>query len=100
MNITSKQRSALRAQANGLEAVFQIGKGGVEPQLVQSLKNCLAKRELVKLRLLETSPIAAKDAAEKLAQECGAQVVQVIGRVVVLFCQKPKESAFNQVLGL
>lgn len=99
MTLTSKQRAALRGAANGLDPVFQIGKGGVEPQLVKAVADCLAKRELVKLRLLETSPVLAKAAAAQLAQECDAQVIQVIGRVVVLFRKKKKESAFDEVLG-
>ena len=97
LTLTSKQRATLRGTANGLDALFQVGKGGVEPQLVKSV-DCLEKRELVKLRLLETAPESAQEAAAQLAKECRAQVVQVIGRVVVLFRQKPKDSAFSDLL--
>lgn len=98
MTLTSKQRAALRGAANGLDPVFQIGKGGIEPQLVKAVDDCLAKRELVKLRLLETAPEDPKEASAQLAAACKAQVVQVIGRVVVLFRRKKKESAFDEVL--
>ena len=98
LTLTSKQRATLRGTANGLDALFQVGKGGVEPQLVKSVSDCLEKRELVKLRLLETAPESAQEAAAQLAKECRAQVVQVIGRVVVLFRQKPKDSAFSDLL--
>lgn len=96
--LTSKQRAALRKAANGLEAVFQVGKGGVDEALVKATDDCIAKRELIKLKLLETSPVPAREAAEQLAAATGAQVVQVIGRVVVLFRKKKKESAFAEVL--
>lgn len=96
--LNSKQRAALRRAANGLDPVFQIGKGGVDAPLCQATADCLAKRELVKLRLLETAPVTPRDAAEELAAATGAQVVQVIGRVMVLFLQKKKESAFDEVL--
>ncbi|MDL2327738.1 YhbY family RNA-binding protein [Ruminococcaceae bacterium OttesenSCG-928-A11] len=95
--LTSKTRAALRKEANGLQALFQVGKGGVDAQLTQGVAECLAKRELVKLRLLETSPVDARTAAEELAGATGAEVVQVIGRVVVLFLKKKKESAFDWV---
>ncbi|MDL2219540.1 YhbY family RNA-binding protein [Ruminococcaceae bacterium OttesenSCG-928-O06] len=96
--LSSKNRAALRKAANGLSPVFQIGKGGVDAPLIQATADCLAKRELVKLKLLETSPVPAREAAEELAAATGAEVVQVIGRVVVLFLQKKKESAFAEVL--
>lgn len=96
--LNSKQRAALRKEANSLTPVFQIGKGGVDAELASGTADCLAKRELIKVRLLETSPLTAKEAAEELAAATGADVVQVIGRVVVLFLKKKKESAFEQVL--
>lgn len=98
--LSSKQRAALRSAANGLTPVFQIGKGGIEESLVIATQNCLAARELIKLRVLETSPNTAREAAEQLAQATGAQVVQVIGNTLVLFLPKKKESAFAKVLKL
>lgn len=96
--LNSKQRAALRGAANGLSPVFQVGKGGIEDALAASVQDCLAKRELVKLRLLETCPTPPRDAADALAQSTGAEVVQVIGRVIVLFKMKKKESAFEELL--
>ncbi len=98
MPLTSKQRAALRKEAGQLDAVFQVGKGGIEPPLVQATNDCLAKRELVKLRVLETSPVTARAAADELAAATRSEVVQVIGRVLVLFRQKKKESAYTEVL--
>ncbi len=97
VTLSSKQRAALRGAANGLSAAFQVGKGGLDASLTQGVAECLQKRELVKLRLLETSPEAPEEAAAQLAEACGASVVQVIGRVVVLFRRKKKDSAFNEL---
>lgn len=96
--LTSKQRAALRGAANGLDPAFQMGKGGLEQPLVQGVSDCLEKRELVKIRVLETSPLTSREAADALAAETNAEVVQVIGRVFVLFRQKKKDSAFAEVL--
>ncbi len=96
--LTSKQRAVLRRCANPLAPAFQVGKGGLDEALNQGVAQCLATRELVKLRLLETCPVPAREAADALAAATDAQVVQVIGRVVVLFRQKKKESAFAEEL--
>ena len=55
--LTSKQRAILRAQANGLDVVFQVGKGEIDDALVKSTADCLAARELIKMKVLETAPI-------------------------------------------
>lgn len=95
--LTSKQRAQLRKQANGLTPVFQIGKDGVEEALVTATQSCLAKRELIKLRTLETSPETSREVADTLAEATGADVVQVIGGTIVLFQKKKKDSAFADV---
>lgn len=96
--LTGKQRAALKREANGLSPVFQVGKGGVEKSLIEATENCLAARELVKLRVLETSPQTPREVADLLAGATKSQVVQVVGRSVVLFLKKDKESRFAQVL--
>lgn len=96
--LTSKQRAALRKEAAALTPVFQVGKGGIENNVVKATTDALKARELVKLRVLETSPLTAREAAEELAGATDSQVVQVIGRVLVLFLQKPKESQYAALL--
>ena len=89
--MTSKERAALRAQANGLEPLFQVGKGGVGDTLIAQTDDALRARELIKLRVLtETSPLSPKEAAQTLAQKTGAEVVQVIGGVMVLYRLNPE----------
>lgn len=88
--LTSKQRAILRAQANTLTPVFQVGKGEIDETLIKSTADCLAARELIKMKVLETSMYSAKEAANILAEETGADVVQVIGSKFVLYLQKRK----------
>ena len=96
--LTSKQRAALRAQANSLDPVFQLGKGEIDEAVEQAVADCLAARELIKLKVLDTSPYTAREAASLLAEATGAEVVQVIGSKLVLFLQKAKESRFAELL--
>ena len=96
--LTSKQRAALRKAANGLDPVFQVGKGEIDETLIKSTADCLVARELIKMKVLETSVYSAREAAELLAAETGAEVVQVIGSKFVLFLKKKKESRFDDLL--
>lgn len=97
-NLTGKQRAALRGAANGITAVFQIGKGGIEETVIAATADCIAKRELIKIKLLETCPIDAHMAATQLSEAMDADVVQVIGRTIVLFKAKEKESAYADLV--
>lgn len=89
--INSKQRAQLRAMANGIETIGQVGKDGISDNLVTQVKDALAARQLVKYRVLETAPYTAKEAANELAAACGAEVVQVIGYRFVLYLADKKE---------
>ena len=66
--------------------------------LLQGVGDCLAARELIKVKVLENSEYSAKEAAAILSEALSADCVQVIGRKFVLFKQKPKESAYTALL--
>ena len=83
--LTSKQRAYLRGLANTIEVILTIGKGGVIDTVVKQADDALEKREIIKCSVLETSPEDVRTCAEKIAQETGADVVQVIGRKFVLY---------------
>lgn len=89
--MTSKERASFRAQANTLDPVFQVGKGGVTESVASQTDNALRTKELIKIRvLLETCPQKPKEVAESLAASTGADVIQVIGGVVVLYRYSPE----------
>ena len=64
--LTSKQRAILRAQANGLDVVFQVGKGEIDDALVKSTADCLAARELIKMKVLENSAYSGRENGQRL----------------------------------
>lgn len=83
--MTSKQRSYLKSLAVNLDAIFQIGKGGVTDEICHQLLNALNAKELIKIKVLETSPDSIKAVADIVAQNTGAEVVQTIGTKIVLY---------------
>ena len=68
--ITSKQRAKLRSLANPIDTILQVGKGGIEENLVIQVADALKARELIKMRVLETAPVDAREAAQILALNC------------------------------
>ena len=90
--LNSRQRAQLRGMANTMDTIFQVGKGGINDQLVKQVSEALEARELIKLRVLETSPVTSREAADSIASAVGADVVQVIGYRFVLY----KESKENK----
>lgn len=88
--ITSKERANLRAMANALEPIFQIGKGGITPNLQEQVDAALEARELIKLSVLETADISAREASDALCRALLAEPVQCIGRRLVLYRRKRK----------
>ena len=89
--MTGKERAKFRAAANGLEPVFQIGKGGVSDALIAQVEAALDARELIKIKaLLETIPQKPKEMAQEIAARTGADVIQVIGGVIVLYRENPE----------
>lgn len=88
--MTSKERAQLRAQANGLEPLFQIGKGGMSDALIAQTADALRKRELIKVKvLLESAPESPREFADKLAEATGSEVVQVVGGSIVFYKENP-----------
>ena len=88
--LTSKQRAYLRSMASGLDTIFQIGKGGITEETCAQLANALEARELVKLSVLENCEYTAREVADALGNETGAEVVAVIGRKLVLYRESEK----------
>ena len=83
--INSKQRAQLRAMANSIDTIVQIGKGGITENVVSQVSGALSTRELIKGRVLEASGLTAREAADILCEECGADTVQTIGSRFVLY---------------
>lgn len=89
--LTGKQKRFLRSQAHHLQPIFQIGKGGVNEAMNTQIAEALEKRELIKVSLLQNTDEVADEAALEIAQATNSEVVQVIGRVIVLYKASSKE---------
>ncbi len=96
--LNSRQRAQLRGMANGYETIFQIGKGGIGEQLIKQTNEALEARELIKLRVLETADLTAREAADTVAAATDADVVQVIGSRFILY--KPAREKENRKIVL
>ena len=83
--ITSKQRAKLKGMATTLNAIIQVGKGGITENVVKTVDDALEARELIKLTVLENCDYGTRDVAEELAEATDAEVVAVIGRKIVLY---------------
>lgn len=90
--MTSKERAAWRAKANSLEPIIQIGKEGISENLIMQIDDTLDARELIKIRVhLETAPKTPKELAGELAAALQADVIQVIGGIIVLYREADEE---------
>ena len=89
--MTGKERAEFRRQANTLTAIFQIGKGEISDAMLDSIDEALEKRELIKISVLETADLSAKDAAEMISAATGSEVIQCIGKKFVLYRKKQEQ---------
>ena len=94
--LTSRQRAALRGMANEMPAIFQIGKGGINENLVTQVNEALEARELIKVSVLKTAPEEVRTLGQELCTLCGAQLVAAIGGKLIIY----KQSREHQVIFL
>ena len=83
--ITSKQRAYLRSMANSLPAIMQIGKGGLNENMLKTFSDALEAKELIKLHVLENSGEDPRELVNTLADALGAEPVAATGRKIVLY---------------
>lgn len=95
--MTSKQRAYLKGLAMKMEPIMQLGKGSVTPENTAAVDEALAARELIKISVLQNCLDDPRQMAEVLAERTHAQVVQVIGRKIVLYREGKKEKDHSSV---
>jgi len=94
--LTGKQKRFLRSKAHHLNPIFQVGKGGVNDNMVKQIDEVLEARELIKVSILQNCEDDRDTVAEQLSRGAKAELVQVIGNTIVLY----KESRENKQLVL
>ena len=83
--MTSKQRAYLKGLAMNIVPVFQIGKSSLTPEITQAVDEALEARELIKITVLNNCADDPRELAEIIAERTHSQIVQVIGKKIVLY---------------
>ena len=83
--MTSKQRAYLKSLAMVMDPIFQVGKSSMTPELTNAIAEALTARELIKINVLQNCADDPKEIAQILAERTRSQVVQVIGKKIVLY---------------
>lgn len=89
--MTSKQRAYLKSLAMTMDPILQIGKSCLTPEFTKSVSEALEARELIKISVLQNCMDDPSQMAQMLAERTGSQVVQVIGKKIVLYKEGKKE---------
>jgi RNA-binding protein len=93
--LTGGQRRRLRALAHHLSPVVQVGKEGVTDSLLGAVEQALEDHELIKVRVLESAPVARKEAGQEIADWLGAHVAGGVGRVLILYRRHPNKPSIR-----
>lgn len=85
MELTSKQRAYLKSLANSLDPIFQVGKASLTPEFTESVRDAFNTRELLKIAVLKNCVDDPREIAQTVAERTRSQVVQVIGKKIILY---------------
>ena len=85
INLKGKQKKFLRGLGHHLEPVVYVGREGLSESLIQSTKDALKTRELIKIKLGQNCDVPKKEAATSLAELTEAALVQLIGKTILLY---------------
>ena len=93
--MNSKDRAFSRGKANTMDAIFQIGKGGINDNLVKQLIDALEARELIKITVLDNCDYDAKELGEIISEKTNSTLIQVVRKKISLYKRKKKDSKYN-----
>ena len=96
--MTGKQKRYLRAIAHSMKPIINLGKQGLSKPVKNEIKTRLLDHELIKIRILDTCPISKQECAKKLSNDKEIEVVQIIGKTLLLFCPHSDESEKDEKL--
>ncbi|ALS21251.1 MULTISPECIES: ribosome assembly RNA-binding protein YhbY [Paenibacillus] len=93
--LTGKQKRYLRSLAHHLNPIFQVGKGGVNDHLIRHISEALEVRELIKVSVLNNCLEDPKEVGAELSDGAGAELVQVIGKTIVLYKESKEQKTIE-----
>ena len=91
--MTGKEKRKLRAQANRMKATVFVGKEGITERVIRFIYEALGNKELVKIKVLDSQSSDFKNIVDKLAELKDIEVVQVLGRTVLIYRPIPEKDA-------
>jgi len=94
--LTGKQKRFLRSEAHHIKPIFQVGKAGVNKNLIKQVNEALEARELIKVSILQNCEEDKEEVAKSIAIGSKAKVVQIIGKTIIFY----KESTENKKIDL
>lgn len=83
--LTGKQKRYLRSLAHNIDPIFQIGKAGINDNMISQIDETLENRELIKIHILQNNFDDKNDLAQTLSQATNSEVVQVIGSMIIIY---------------
>ena len=90
--MTGKQKRHLRALAHPLKPLVNLGKQGLSPETRREIESQLLDHELIKCKVLDSCPLSKKECAEEISKQTEIEVIQLIGKTLVLFSPLPEDS--------
>lgn len=93
--LTGKQKRLLRSKAHHLNPIFQVGKGGVNENMIKQVGEALEARELLKVSVLQNCEVDRDTVAQRLSEGAKADVVQIIGNIIVLYRESKENKQIN-----
>ena len=91
MALPKKQTKQRRALANSRKPLFYVGKNDLTEAAIKQADETIEKHELIKCAVQDGSELTAKEAAEQLAEQLGADVVQTIGNRFVIYRRSKRD---------
>lgn len=93
--LTGKQKRYLRSKAHHLDPIFQVGKGGVNENMIKQISEALEVRELIKVTILQNCDDDKETVASALVEGTKAELVQIIGKIIVLYKESSEHKTIN-----
>ncbi|MGW8193399.1 MAG: ribosome assembly RNA-binding protein YhbY [Desulforhopalus sp.] len=97
-NLTARQKQYLKGLAHPMNVLVQIGKEGLSPRIIETVNNELMHHELIKVKIGNNSGLEKHGTAETLASDSHSVLVQLIGKVVVLYRPNPERPREKRIV--
>jgi len=91
IKLTGKQARHLRGLGHSLKPILQLGKTGITEGFIKQVNTGLEAHELIKIKLLKSSPISKDVAGLEISEKTGASLAQSIGKTLIFYREKKED---------